>query len=68
MSCPSEVALLYGLIPLVAIVISTMILWYYALRSAESLIYKIVNIGVAVLIDAFILGTAISLFFALSGC
>jgi len=66
--CPSEITILYALVPLIALVISIIILWYYATRSAESLIFKILNIGIAVLIDAFILATAITLFFSLNGC
>jgi len=65
---PLEVVTLFTLIPLISIIISIAILWYYATRSAESLTYKIMNIGGAVIIDAFILATSISLFYALSGC
>lgn len=65
---PTEVVLLFTLIPLISIVISMLILYYYATRSAESLTYKIMNIGGAVIIDAMILSVSISLFYTLSGC
>jgi hypothetical protein len=65
---PVEVVALFTMIPLIAITISLVILWYYATRSAESLTYKIMNIGGAVIIDAFILSVSISLFYTLSGC
>jgi len=65
---PLEVVTLFTLIPFLSIIISILILWYYATRSAESLTYKIMNIGAAVLLDAFILSISISLFYSLSGC
>jgi hypothetical protein len=65
---PPEFVLLFLLIPLITVVIAALLIWYYALRSAESVAEKIINIGVALLLDAFILSTAISLFYTLSGC
>ena len=65
---PPEFVLLFLLIPLISVVIAAMIIWYYALRSAESIAEKAINIGVALLLDAFIVSTSISLFYSLSGC
>lgn len=65
---PTEFVILFTLIPLIAIVICVLLLWYYATRSAESIVDKIINLGVAVLLDAFIVATSISLFYQLSGC
>ena len=65
---PTEFVLLFLLIPLITVVIAALLIWYYALRSAESVAEKVINIGVALLLDAFILSTSISLFYTLSGC
>jgi hypothetical protein len=65
---PLEVVSLFTLIPFISIVICLVITWYYATRSAESLVFKIMNIGVAVLLDVFIVATSITLFYSLSGC
>lgn len=65
---PLEVVSLFTLIPLISLVICVVILWYYATRSAESLMFKIMNISVAALLDVFILATSIGLFYSLSGC
>lgn len=65
---PLEVVSLFTLIPLISLVICVVILWYYATRSAESLMFKIMNIGVAAILDVFILATSIGLFYSLSGC
>ena len=65
---PTEFVLLFLLIPLITVVIAAMLIWYYALRSADFFAEKVINIGVALLLDAFILSTSISLFYTLSGC
>ena len=63
---PVETLALLAAIPIICICVAVVILWHYATKSAEYLFDKILNIGVALIMDAVIVGVGLRLFFALS--